>query len=69
LALLLPGSFEATGSGEGERGCSSPSFAHSPPFQYDVAPDGQRFLFLRSVVNQSEPLTLVQNWTNAIAAK
>jgi hypothetical protein len=37
------------------------------PFQYDVAPDGQRFLVLRSVVNQSEPLTLVQNWTNAIA--
>ncbi len=30
--------------------------------QYDVAPDGQRFLFDVSVEQSSTPIVLIQNW-------
>jgi hypothetical protein len=29
---------------------------------FDAAPDGQRFLVLAATVEQSPPITLVQNW-------
>ncbi|MGE5835187.1 MAG: protein kinase domain-containing protein, partial [Acidobacteriota bacterium] len=40
------------------------------PFQYDVAPDGQRFLILRAVTDRHVPsLTLIQNWTKELTSK
>jgi serine/threonine-protein kinase len=37
-------------------------------YQYDVSPDGQRFIVLRTVKDQGEPpLTVIQNWTKELA--
>ena len=36
---------------------------HPLPTRFDAAPDGQRFLMVSSGVEQSPPITLVQNWT------
>jgi Tol biopolymer transport system component len=37
-------------------------------YQYDVSPDGQRFLVLRTVKDQGEPpLTMIQNWAKEVA--
>ncbi len=36
---------------------------HPLPSFFDVSPDGQRFLLIPSGVEQSPPMTLVQNWT------
>ena len=35
---------------------------HPLPLSYDATPDGQRFLVLSSGVEQSPPITLLQNW-------
>lgn len=35
---------------------------HPLPITYDASPDGQRFLVLSSGVEQSPPITLIQNW-------
>ena len=39
---------------------------HPLPTFYDVAPNGERFLIMSSGVEQSPPITLLQNWTAAI---
>jgi hypothetical protein len=42
---------------------------HPLPTLFDAAADGQRFLVLSSGVEQSPPITLVQNWTAAPRVK
>ena len=37
--------------------------ANPPPDDYDVAPDGRRFLFLERALERDVPLTVVVNWT------
>ncbi|MDQ2970178.1 MAG: hypothetical protein M3R34_03465 [Acidobacteriota bacterium] len=37
--------------------------ANPPPDDYDVAPDGRRFLFLEQALERDVPLTVVVNWT------
>jgi Tol biopolymer transport system component len=39
---------------------------HPLPTLYDAAADGQRFLIVSSGVEQSPPITLVQNWASGI---
>jgi Tol biopolymer transport system component len=42
---------------------ATPPTLRSPAFEYDVAPDGQRFLMIESAEKaESLPLTLVTNW-------
>ncbi len=37
--------------------------------EYDVTPDGKRFVMTTQKVNPNTPLTLVQNWTALLANK
>jgi hypothetical protein len=39
---------------------------HPLPTFYDAAADGQRFLMVSSGIEQSPPITLLQNWTAEI---
>jgi len=35
---------------------------------YDVNPDGKRFLVVVAADQNNRPLTVVQNWTNLVSA-
>lgn len=37
--------------------------ANPPPDNYDVAPDGRRFLFQERPLERDVPLAIVVNWT------
>ena len=37
--------------------------------EYDVTPDGKRFVMATQKVNPNAPLTLVQNWTALLSNK
>lgn len=39
---------------------------HPLPVRFDAAPDGERFLMVSSGIEQSPPITLLQNWAAAI---
>jgi hypothetical protein len=40
--------------------------ANPPPDDYDVAPDGRRFLFHERALERDVPLTVVVNWTSEL---
>ena len=40
--------------------------ANPPPEEFDVAPDGRRFLFRERAANRDVPLTLVVNWVTEL---
>ena len=39
---------------------------HPLPTAYEAAADGQRFLMVSSGIEQSPPITLVQNWATGL---
>jgi hypothetical protein len=44
-------------------------FALAPMCQFDVTPDGKRFVMTTQRVNPNTPLTLVVNWTALLSKK
>jgi Tol biopolymer transport system component len=59
-----------TGAAPFQTGISAPLFKttvpESPDFQYDVSPDGQRFLVNHRISSKEEPTNVLVNWTAAL---